>query len=180
MLSHTLYVALWPKPAGGHTAPVESGRGRKRSRQGAASLVCGARVPLDHGRVDADAARHVVRAHPRMAVRLGADSLSRGHRADDLDHLSHHPRELLARLLVDLAQQGRCERGHHAVQTRDRRQGAGAAQGREISVGQQDVSHGHRPVGAGGGAHGPLHDGARPQSVLRSQSVPLQRRRPGA
>ena len=23
MLAHTLYVAFWPKPAGGHTAPVD-------------------------------------------------------------------------------------------------------------------------------------------------------------
>ena len=48
-----------------------------------------------------------------------------------------------------------------AVQARDGRQRAGAAQGREISVGQQDVSHGHRAGGAGGGPDGAFHDGAR-------------------
>ena len=30
MLSHTLYVALWPKPKGGHTAPVKPDAGRAK------------------------------------------------------------------------------------------------------------------------------------------------------
>ena len=49
----------------------------------------------------------------------------------------------------------------------------------EVSVGQQDVSHGHRAVGAGGRADRPLHDGARAHAVLGSQSVSLHRRHMG-
>ena len=50
-----------------------------------------------------------------VQVRLGHVALDGGARADRLDHLPHHPRHLLARLLVDL---GRSE-GHPRVQGRD-------------------------------------------------------------
>ena len=61
MLAHTLYVAFWPKPAGGHTAPVDPALAARVPAQGEAPFACGPHVPLDHGGVDADAARHVVR-----------------------------------------------------------------------------------------------------------------------
>ena len=80
MLAHTLYVAFWPKPAGGHTAPVNPAAGRARAREGEAPFACRSRVPLDHGGVDADAARHLVRRPSSDGVRLGADSLDGGHR----------------------------------------------------------------------------------------------------
>ena len=50
-----------------------------------------------------------------VQVRLGAVALDRRARADRLDHLPHHPRDVLARLLVDL---GRPE-GHPRAQGGD-------------------------------------------------------------
>jgi hypothetical protein len=54
MVGHTLYVAFWPKPAGGRP-PGRSGGGSSAG-QGAASLVRGARLPLIMA-ADVDAAR---------------------------------------------------------------------------------------------------------------------------
>ena len=71
MLAHTLFVKFWPKPAGPATAPVNEAAAARVPAAREAALACRADVPLDHGGVDADAARHVVRADPRAAVRLG-------------------------------------------------------------------------------------------------------------
>ena len=60
------------------------------------------------------------------------------------------------------------ETGDGAVQAGHGRKRAGAAQGREISLGQQDVSHGHRAVGARYGADRAVHDEARADAFVRA------------
>ena len=161
MLAHTLFVKFWPKPAGPATAPVnEAAAAKVPERVTRHSLA----ARMFHWIMAASMLTLLgtaVGADPRAQVQLGGDPLDRRPRPHGVDPLPHHPRELLAGLLVDLAEQGRCERGDHAVEARDGPERAGAAQGREISVGQQDVSHGHRAVGAGRRADRAVHDEAR-------------------
>ena len=54
MLAHTLYVAFWPKPAGGQTRRGRSGSWRRACPERVKRHSLAARaVPLDHGGVDA-------------------------------------------------------------------------------------------------------------------------------
>ena len=116
MIAHTLYVAFWPKPKGPDTAPVNAAAAaRVPERVKRHSLA----ARMFHWIMAASMLTLLVTSFGPilgMEVRLGADPLDRGPRAHDVDHLSHHPRQLLARLLVDLAEQGRCDRGDRAVQ----------------------------------------------------------------
>ena len=142
MLAHTVYVAFWPKPAGRRTRQQDW---RRECRSASRDTRLAAR--MFHWIMAASMLTLLVTsfaADPRVEVRLGAHPLDGRHRPDDLDRLSHHPRDLLAGLLVDLAERGRSGRSDDAVQARHRRQRARAAQVGEVSVGQQDVSHGHR------------------------------------
>ena len=66
MVAHTLFVRFWPKPAGPATAPLNERPAAKVPARVTAALAGGADVPLDHGGVDADAARHGVVAGSRV------------------------------------------------------------------------------------------------------------------
>src|SRR5579872_5490218 len=60
-------------------------------------------VSLDYGSLHVCAAVYRIPAQGRLPVQLGDLSLDRRLRADRVDSFSHHPRDLLYGLLVDLA-----------------------------------------------------------------------------